>query len=108
LMTVTRFSSAQNVSSDEGTSWLMVPESTRDSGAGGAFGADPDAMDSVDINPAGLGLNRGSEISASQNFWAQGLSMQHLVYSQGLANGNGFALGGDYLSFGTINNYTVT
>ena len=108
LMSLIQVSSAQSVSSDEGTSWLMVPESTRDSGAGGAFGASPDMMDAVDINPAGLGLNRGSEISVAQNFWAQGLSMQHLVYSQGFLNGNGFALGGDYLSFGTINNYSVT
>ena len=107
LTALTSFASAQSVSQDEGTSWLRVPESTRDSGAGGAFGADPDAMDAVDINPSELGLSRGSEISFSQNFWAQGLSMQHLVFSQGLPGGNGFAFGADYLNFGTITNYSV-
>ncbi len=108
LMAITRISTAQTVTADEGTSWLRVPPSTRNAAVGGALGAVPDNMDSVDINPATLGWYPGSEISISQNFWAQGLSMQHLVYSQGLANGDGFSVGADYLNFGTITNYSAT
>jgi hypothetical protein len=99
---------AQSISGDVGNSWLKIDPSTRNASMGEVLGAVQDDADAVDINPAGIGLGRGGEISFSQNFWAQGLSVSHLVYNQSLGNGDGFSLAGDYTNFGTIPIYTVT
>jgi hypothetical protein len=90
------------VASDSGTSWLKIPASTRNAAMGEALVAVPDAVDAICINPAGLGLQAGMNASLAQNFWAQDLSIQHFSFTMGLANGTGFALGGDYVNFGNI------
>jgi len=96
------------VANDTANSWLKISPSTRNVGMGEALAAVPDAFDEVDINPALIGLLGGSNFSVSQDFWAQGLSMQHLVYSQRLENNNGFSFGVDYINFGSIALYTVS
>jgi len=98
---------AQTVSNAAGNSWLQISPSTRNVGLSGTLSAVPEAYDEVEINPAGIGLVGDTNFSISQNFWAQGLSAQHLVYSQSLG-GDGFSLGADYLNFGNVNLYTVT
>jgi tetratricopeptide (TPR) repeat protein len=103
---VTRGTQAQTVSNAAGNSWLLISPSTRNVGLGGALSAVPEAYDEVEINPAGIGMVGNSNFSISQNFWAQGLTAQHLVYNQTLS-GDGFSLGADYFNFGNINLYTV-
>jgi tetratricopeptide (TPR) repeat protein len=98
---------AQSVSSDAANGWLQISSSARNVGMGEVLGAVPDPFDEVDINPAGIGLIGNSNFLFSQNFWAQGISMQHLVYSQRLEHNDGFSLGVDYVNFGTSSLYTV-
>ncbi len=99
---------AQTVSNASGNSWLTISPSTRNVGMGGALSALPDAYDEVDINPAAIGLVGQSNFSFSQNFWAQGLTAEHLVYSQRLESGDGLSFGADYLNFGSIPTYTIS
>ena len=91
-----------------GTSWMKILPSTRDAGMGDSAVAVPDAYDEVDLNPAGLGLMGGSYVSLSQNFWAQGLSAEHLVFSEGSSSGDGFSLGVNYMNFGSISTYNMS
>jgi tetratricopeptide (TPR) repeat protein len=99
---------AQTVINDAANSWLRISPSVRNTGMGESLGAVPETFDEVDVNPAGIGLAGGCDFSFSQSFWAQGLSMQHLVYSQRLENNDGFSLGADYVGFGNISLYTVS
>jgi hypothetical protein len=99
---------AQTIANDTTNSWLKISPSARNMGVGESLGAIPDAFDEVDVNPAGIGLMGGYDFSFSQNFWAQGLSMQHLVYSQRLENNDGFSLGVNYVNFGNISLYNVS
>jgi hypothetical protein len=99
---------AQAISNASANSWLTISPSTRNVGMGGSLSALPDAYDEVDINPAAIGLLGESNFSFSQNFWAQGLTAEHLVYSQRLENSDGFSLGADYLNFGSIPIFTVS
>jgi hypothetical protein len=90
------------VAEDVGTSWLKIPASTRNAAMGEALGAVPNVIDAVCVNPAGLGLLDGTQVSLAQNYWAQDLSIQHFAYSMGFSNGSGFALGGEYVNFGDV------
>ena len=91
-----------------GTSWLKISPSTRNVAMGDSSAALPDAFDQIDLNPAGLGLIGGTFITLSQDFWAQSLSVEHLVLTQGTAAGDGFALGANFMNFGNIDTYSVT
>jgi hypothetical protein len=97
-----------NDSSGLGTSWLKISPSSRNAAMGDSTAAAPDPFDAVNLNPAGLGMAEGGNLSFSQNFWAQGLSAQHLVYSQGLPGGDGFSVGANAVNFGSIDTYNVT
>jgi tetratricopeptide (TPR) repeat protein len=91
-----------------GTSWLKISPSTRNVAMGDSSAALPDAFDQIDLNPAGLGLIGGTFITLSQDFWAQSLSVEHLVFTRGTAAGDGFALGANFMNFGSIDTYNVT
>lgn len=97
----------QVLSGNLGTSWLKIAPSTRYAGMGDSGLAVPDAYDEADLNPAGLGLIGGTYISLSQNFWAQSLSAQHLIFTQATTDGDGFSVGANFMNFGTIGTYSV-
>src|SRR5665213_1778224 len=99
---------AQVLSGNLGTSWLKISPSTRNAGMGDSALAVPDAYDEADINPAGLGLIGGTNLSLSQNFYAQGISAQHLIFTQSAAGGDGFSIGANYINFGSISTINVT
>ena len=101
------FADAQSLSGNLGTSWLKIEPSTRNAAMGDSVEALPDAFDEADLNPAVLGLIGGSYISLSQNFWAQGLSAQHLIFTQSLSNDDAFSFGANYINFGNISTYNV-
>src|ERR1700677_654724 len=98
---------AQSLSDSLGTSWLKIAPSTRYAGMADSALAVPDAYDEADINPAGLGLIGGTNLSLSQNFYAQGISAQHLIFTQATTDGDGFSLGVNYINFGNIATYNV-
>src|ERR1700677_3395513 len=98
---------AQVLSENLGTSWLKISPSTRNAGMGDSALAVPDAYDEADLNPAGLGLIGGTNLSLSQNFYVQGLSAQHLIFTQAASGGNGFSLGVNYINFGSISTFNV-
>jgi len=98
---------AQVLSGNLGTSWLKIAPSTRNAGMGDSALAVPDAYDEADLNPAGLGLIGGTYLSLSQNFWAQSLSAQHLIFTQADSGGDGFSLGANFMNFGNIDTYNV-
>src|ERR1700677_144859 len=98
---------AQVLSENLGTSWLKIAPSTRNAGMGDSALAVPDAYDEADLNPAGLGLIGGTYLSLSQNFWAQSLSAQHLIFTQADSGGDGFSLGANFMNFGNIDTYNV-
>ena len=91
-----------------GTSWLRLPVNTANAALGQSLGAVGDGVDSLSINPAGLTWFHGHQIIFSQNFWVQGISIEHLVYGQSLSNGLQIALGGDYVGFGNVAQYAVS
>jgi outer membrane protein OmpA-like peptidoglycan-associated protein len=101
------FAEAQSLSGNLGTSWLKISPSTRNAGMGDSALAVPDAYDEADLNPAALGLIGGDYLSLSQNFYAQGLSAQHLIFTQAVSDRDGFSLGANYISFGNIGTYNV-
>jgi outer membrane protein OmpA-like peptidoglycan-associated protein len=98
---------AQVLSGNLGTSWLKISPSTRNAGMGDSALAVPDAYDEADINPAALGLIGGTNLSLSQNFYIQDISAQHLIFTQAAPGGDGFSLGVNYMSFGSISNFNV-
>ncbi len=101
------FAEAQTLSGSLGTSWIKIAPSTRNAGMGDSAVAVPDAYDEADINPAGLGLIGGTSLSLSQNFYIQGLSAQHLIFTQASTDGDGFSLGVNYINFGSISTFNV-
>jgi outer membrane protein OmpA-like peptidoglycan-associated protein len=107
-LTVLTSGNTQVLSGNLGTSWLKIAPSTRYAGMGDSGLAVPDAYDEADINPAGLGLIGGTYLSLSQNFWAQSLSAQHLIFTQATTNGDGFSVGANFMNFGNIDTYNVT
>ncbi len=92
---------------DPGASWLKISPGVRESAMGGSGSAFAGA-DSLDLNPAGLAQLDGPQVSLSQSFWVQDLSLSHLAWAQPLGDGSVLALGGDAMGFGTVNRYVVT
>jgi len=86
--------------------WIRIPDTTRQAALGGSAGALLGDVDALDVNPAGLADLRTDEIAFTQAFWVQGLSVEHLVYGHSFGDFT-FALGGDYLDFGAVDQYTL-
>jgi len=88
------------------TSWLGIPVNARQAAMAGAVGAVADGVDALGVNPAGLSELAGNQASFLHNLWAQGLTAEHLAYGRG-SGGSGFAVGGDYLDFGPVDQYGI-
>jgi hypothetical protein len=92
---------------DVGSSWLKVPTSAEAAGMGGAFSAVGNNVNSLEVNPAGLGLMDGQELSLMHDIWIQDLSTEHVAYGQNFGDHSGGAIGVDYINFGSVDKYTV-
>lgn len=93
---------------DVGASWLKVPTSAESAGLGGAFSAVGTDVNTLGLNPAGLGLMDGQQLSLMHNIWVQDLSTEHAAYGQAFPDQSGGAVGVDYINFGSVDKYTIS
>jgi hypothetical protein len=103
---------AQAAQSDYGSSsvaapWLKLPSSVRDAGMGGASAALGGEANSVQQNPAALADLKGQQASFVHNAWLQGSAVEDLSYGLGLGASSGLGLAFNYLSFGSVDRYTL-
>src|ERR1700722_3199317 len=72
---------------------------------GPAFTAVADDATALFSNPAGLAFSPDSQIMTNTDFWLVDSVDETLLWGFPAAPGLGFALGGQYLSFGSLNGY---
>ena len=60
----------------------------------------------MNVNPAGLAALKSDEFSFTQEFWVQNLSAEHISYGHPFGDLT-LALGGDYLNFGSVDQYSL-
>jgi len=91
---------------NDASAWIRIPTDIRSAAMGGASAALFEQADSIVGNPAGLAFLDAPSVSFSQSFWVQGLSLEHGIFAAP-TGGLGFAFGGDYLNFGSVDAITV-
>jgi hypothetical protein len=88
-------------------SWLNLAGSARIEGMGEAAVALADHVDSLGVNPAGLGRLQAPELSLTHDSYIQGADIEQVMGSFGLGQGN-LAVGFTYGNFGTVQAFTVS
>lgn len=91
----------------EAVPWTRIPTDPRSAAMGESMDALAEGTAALSANPAGLGFLNQTMVSFDQNFWIQGISMQHGAVA-GSSGNVGFGLAADYLDFGTIQSTAVS
>jgi len=86
--------------------WMRIPVDARSSALADSLSASTDDTGALGINPAGLALVRKPTMTFSHGFWAQDLTLEHAAYGDSLG-GVGFAVGGSYFNFGSVDQFSV-
>jgi hypothetical protein len=63
--------------------------------------------ESLSINPAGLALISGGNVSFGHNAWVQDTALEHFAVGIPLGAGQGLAAGLSYMNFGAVDKYKV-
>lgn len=107
VLTGAAWAAGPNVGSQAAT-WLELPDSARTAAMGGASVALADDVNTVSVNPAGLGGLMGQQVSLMHNAYIQDTSLEHIAYGLGLGSSDGLALSLDYMNYGSIPTSTVS
>jgi hypothetical protein len=90
-----------------GAEWLDIPTDARVAALAGAGGALLGGVESLGLNSAGLADIQGTQLLLTQDFWAQGISEEHLGVGQKLSEDSGAGFSFDYLGFGSVDTYSI-
>src|SRR5665213_712726 len=101
------FAAGNNVGAQSAT-WLDLPNSARTAAMGGASRALADDVNTLAVNPAGLGGLTGQQVSLMHNAYVQDTSLEHIAYGLGLGSSDGFAVALDYMNYGSIATNTLS
>lgn len=91
-----------NSAGSQAAPWLELPDSARTAAMGGASVALADDVNTVTVNPAGLGGLTGQQVSLMHDVYVQDTSLEHIAYGLGLGSADGIALSLDYMNYGSI------
>jgi hypothetical protein len=106
-LSVAAFADGSNVGSQAAT-WLDLPDSARTAAMGGASVALADDVNTLSVNPAGLGGLMGQQVSLMHNDYVQDTSLEHVAYGLGLGSSDGVGVSLDYMNYGSIPTNTVS
>jgi hypothetical protein len=106
------FSGLQAAQTDTGAglqaaSWMKLPLSARSAGMGNAFGAVGSDLASLDINPAGLAFIEGPQVMLMHDSWFRDVVAERVAGGIPMMGESFLGLGINYLSFGSIESYTI-
>ena len=91
-----------------GGRWMNLPGSARSQAVAQASSSLADDINSILINPAGLGRLKNPQVMLSQNYWIEGSSMQYAAFGMPVFKSAGMALGVRYANFGIIDRISVS
>lgn len=107
LMTVGARAGNYSVGS-QAAPWLNLDESARTAAMGGASVALAEGVNTLSVNPAGLGNLVRQQVSLTQNFYVQDTDLERVAYGLGLPGAGGLAAALNYMDYGSIAAYEVT
>ena len=88
--------------------WLDLPLAARLSAMGGAYAGVADDVNSVAVNPAGLGSVTKGQALFTHNVLREGASRDQLLGALPVGGLGGLGVGLDYVSFGQVDRYAVS